>query len=68
MKSTAILLFSLLIGSVVHSQNCKILDKASFFRGIKFGGQLPQNLLSTCSNDGKQGSVYSLHFENLDKK
>ncbi|MEQ1798853.1 MAG: hypothetical protein ABL872_12940 [Lacibacter sp.] len=68
MKSTAILLFSLLIGSVVHSQNCKILDKASFFRSIKFGDQLPQNLLSTCSNDGKQGSVYSLHFENLDKK
>ena len=68
MKSIVILLFSSLIGSEVHTQNCKILDSALFFREIKFGDPLPLNLLSTCSMNWKEGSVYRLHFDSLDSK
>jgi hypothetical protein len=59
MKMFSCLLFVFFITLKVHSQNCKTLDTTSFFTSIKFGDQIPGELIA-CAKKAPSQSPYSI--------
>ncbi len=64
MKLLSIFLFCLLTVTASYSQDCKTLDKASFFKIIKFGSQVPSELAEICS---RSRDDYFLNYDSLNK-
>jgi hypothetical protein len=64
MKILSIFLLGLLIVTASYSQDCTTLDKASFFKSIKFGDQVPSELAKICS---RSRDDYFLDYDSLNK-
>lgn len=64
MKLLSVFLFWVLTVTASYSQDCKTLDKTSFFKSIKFGSQIPLELAKICS---RSRDDYFLHYDSLSK-
>ena len=45
--------------SKFFSKECKALDKASFFKSVKFGGHIPASFTALCRSDSTEKSLQS---------
>lgn len=67
MKPLYCLIVGLLTVFAANSQHCKALEKASFFKSMKFGDKVPAGLFTNCqkTKPGYGGGLYRIAYDSL---